>query len=198
MKKNLLIALALLLVSVGVATAFIIKRNSSRISSLPYEAISPSALNQLRGYKAWQQVTSRIEIMPPVVAEQCAVFSLDTPEYRAEMSPANPHAKKYFRVYVNEIGKTAMLSSEMPRFPTGSVIVKEKLASPTSKSPELLTVMVKRHPGYHKEWGDWEYMVVNGQATKIEASGWLPHCYTCHETKEYNDYIFRSYETVKG
>lgn len=155
------------------------------------------ALDQISGYKSWHQVTARAEIMPPIVASQCADFR-DRSLLEAQASPANPHSKKYFRVYVNDIGKTAMQNPGPLRFATGSVIVKEKLTSPASKNPELLTVMIKRYPGFHKEWGDWEYVVVNGQATKVEAGGRLAHCYNCHAPKKANDYVFGSYETVKG
>ncbi len=150
------------------------------------------ALGQIRGYKSWQQVTAVPEVMAPEVASQCATF-INPTLLRAQLSPDNPHTEKYFQVYVNDIGKAAMLSWESPLFPVGSVIVKEKLSSRTSKTPELLTVMIKRQPGFHKAWDDWEYLVINGSATKVDASGWLPHCYKCHETRKEADYVFRSY-----
>lgn len=37
-----------------------------------------------------------------------------------------------------------MLYRKKPNFPQGSLIVKEKLTKPDSKSPELLTIMHKR------------------------------------------------------
>ena len=68
-----------------------------------------------------------------------------------------------------------MLTQKYPRFPQGTVIVKQKLAIPTAKGksaapvkpkpdqqPELLTVMIKREAGYDPANGDWEFMVTDG------------------------------------
>ena len=69
-----------------------------------------------------------------------------------------------------------MMEQAKPSFPEGSVIVKEKLPDKSSQTPELLTVMIKRGKGFNNESGDWEYMVVDGSGTKVEAQGKLENC----------------------
>lgn len=167
-----------------------------RVRSYTSAAKQSATLDQLRGYTKWQQVTVRPAPMLPDAAALCVALPSgyhDPVIRKAQSSPDNPHAKKYFRVYVNDIGMKAMLSHVPSQFPVGSVVIKEKLSSPASKTPELLTIMIKRHPGYHEEWGDWEYMVTNGAATKVEADSSFEHCYGCHAAKKSSDYIFRDY-----
>lgn len=142
-------------------------------------------------YKKWRLVNPVPELMDPVSAAACAYV-------RAHDSP---HASKYISVYVNEIGREAMLTQQKPKFPVGSVVIKEKLASKTSAAPELLTAMVKREPGYDAKNGDWEYLTLNGEATQIIASGQLKDCQSCHAFYSHTDYITRTYlplEVVKN
>jgi hypothetical protein len=80
-----------------------------------------------------------------------------------------------------------------PIFPEGSVIVKEKLSNSDSSSPELLTVMRKREPGYNTGNGDWEYMVLDGSAKSVKARGKLENCQSCHLMNQPSDYVSRNY-----
>lgn len=88
-----------------------------------------------------------------------------------------------------------MLSQKSPRFPEGSIIVKEKLPARDSQAPELLTVMIKQKRGYNPTRGDWEYMVVDGAGTRIEGRGKLQNCQSCHIANKKTDYVFRTYLT---
>ena len=155
----------------------------------PMSAASVPDLNDIRNYKAWTRVNPTALRLPAPVAALCAA---PTPPRSIESSQ-NPHRQKYFVVYVNETGRVAMMSQLKPVFPEGSIIVKEKLLAQDDTSPELLTVMVKREQGFNPESGDWEYMVVSGSRTKIEARGKLANCQSCHASKGETDYIFRSY-----
>ena len=51
--------------------------------------------------------------------------------------------------YVNNIGRESMLNNEHGTFPTGSLIVREKLPSAAAPSPEVLVVMVKREKDFN-------------------------------------------------
>jgi len=104
----------------------------------------------------------------------------------------NPHSSSYITVYVNEIGRAAMFSTGPPRFPEGSVIVKEKIEKPLDArgfntipveekrskdlTPSLYTLMIKREPGYNPAAGDWEFAVASGKDGRIDASGRLENC----------------------
>lgn len=143
----------------------------------------------IAGYKGWTQVNPEPQIVPSRIAMQCAAPTA----LQQSMEDQNPHRDKFVRVYVNEIGKVAMMEQKRPRFPQGSVIVKEKLATKESSSPELLTVMRKRESGYDPEKGDWEYFVFDGTGQVVEASGKLEKCQACHLREQETDYVSRSY-----
>jgi Cytochrome P460 len=68
-------------------------------------------------------------------------------------------------------------------FLVGTVIVKEKLPDPKSKSPVLLTAMRKREKGYNPACFDWEFMVLDGEGREVKEQGKIASCQSCH-TKE--------------
>ena len=112
-------------------------------------------------------------------------------DYESERK-RNPHAATFITVYVNNIGREAMFSKESQRFPEGSVIVKEKIGS-EDRATLLYTLMRKREPGYNPVVGDWEFSVVAGNGTELEANGKLENCQACHIRKRDSDFIFRPY-----
>src|SRR5262245_42191739 len=105
---------------------------------------------QLSKHRTWTLVNPGPVMMDAVLAVDCAAPNLGT---------NSPHSNKYVSVYVNDAGRAAMMSERYPRFPQGSIIVKEKLSDKTSGVPELSTVMVKRGDGYDQANGNWEYLV---------------------------------------
>lgn len=136
-------------------------------------------------YKKWTLVNPVPELMEARAAFDCArVLGRDE---------GSPHLNKYISVYVNEVGRAAMLTQRTPRFPPGSMIVKEKLSSKTSITPELLTAMVKREQGYNPESGNWEYVVLNGTASAIMERGKLTNCQSCHAAYTRSDFVTRTY-----
>lgn len=140
----------------------------------------------IAGYKRWLRVNPQPALVSAQTAALCAPASLP--------NPSTPHGPdKYITVYVNDIGRHAMMEEKEPHFPQGSVIVKEKLTTPTSTTPELLTVMFKREPGYNPESGDWEYMVVDGTGQTVQARGKLENCQACHVMDKNKDYVSRAY-----
>jgi hypothetical protein len=144
---------------------------------------SVSMVKDIDGYQAWQRVNAR----PIRIADKTAMLC------RAILPADNsPHRDKYINVFVNDIGREAMLFSKSPKFSRGTVIVKEKLTTPDSEKPELLTVMIKRDKGFDAKYGDWEYLVISGTGTAIEAKGKLENCQSCHIAKRDTDYIFRN------
>lgn len=123
--------------------------------------------------------------MAPPSAISCAIIS-----GRQESSP---HVNKYVSVFVNPVGREEMMTKQSPKFPIGSMIVKEKLGSADSTTPEVLTAMIKREPGYNPEGGDWEYLVLDGAASKIVEQGKLTRCSGCHRPYQHSDFITRTY-----
>ncbi len=145
----------------------------------------------LKDKTAWTQVnaqpyhiSSRLDIL-------CGMPAVK--DYEA-IRKSNPHLSTYITVYVNNAGREAMLAKEPQRFPEGSIIVKEKIGTrQEGRKPVLYTIMRKREPGYNPEVGDWEFAVVDGNGTKLQAIGKLENCQSCHVEKNGSDFVFRSY-----
>ena len=169
----------------------------------------PAMISEINGYTSWREVTRKPVEMEPRVAAMCAVQifpsrSAAPPETRGSQGP---HRKKYIRVFVNSIAEEQMFGQKQPRFPVGSVIVKQKLpvlegknrksknAKPQkiSEKPELLTIMFKRERGYDAKNGDWEYIVTGGAGTQVSERGKIEACQNCHRPFDKTDYIVRSY-----
>ena len=192
--RNPKIKIAILAVWLLAALVFII--NCSTKNETSFAQTKNKQVKEIEGYKNWTKVNSVPQLMPDVVAMSCVLYR--SPSGEIVDSKTNPHLKKYITVYVNEIGRKAMLEQQKPQFPEGSVIVKEKLPDETSQTPELLTVMIKQKKGFNSESGDWEYMVVNGEGTQAEERGNLENCQACHFNKQETDYIFRTYLSKAG
>ena len=143
----------------------------------------------IKGYREWTRVNPVPADFPSPLARACAAPTAN----QIEMDAGDPHKDKFITVYVNELGRKAMMHERTPRFPQGSVIVKEKLPSQESTSPELLTVMIKREKDYNPTNGDWEYMALDGEGKEVRARGRLEKCQACHTMAQHVDYVHRNY-----
>jgi Cytochrome P460 len=182
MSRPLRIKLAVLSLTIFIIT---VSAHSSR--TLPFMGAPGEAdptLESLSTYRKWTLVNPVPVKMERAVAQLCAA---------AAAIPRNPHQDKFISVYVNETGRRAMMLQLVPEFPQGSMIVKEKLSTSDSQSPELLTAMIKREKGYNPQSGDWEYLVLDGTARKITRRGKLASCSSCHLGYEKTDYVTRTY-----
>jgi hypothetical protein len=161
---------------------------SKPVSSLPMVE-KPADGDFISGYRNWTSVNKDPQVVASHIAVQC---SMPTAAERS-LEDHNPHRDKFVVVYVNPLGRAAMMKQKWPRFPEGSVIVKEKLSTKESARPELLTVMKKREPGYDPQKGDWEYFVFDGTGREMKASGKLENCQGCHLADKSTDYVSRRY-----
>ena len=112
-----------------------------------------------------------------------------------EKSPESPHEKgnqTFARVFANELAN-AEIYKTTPKFPFGSIIVREKLLNADDVKPELVTVMVKREKGFSRKTGDWEYLVVEGDLNKITTREKVGSCSKCHANAENTDFVFKTY-----
>ena len=75
---------------------------------------------------------------------------------KAERAEDSGHTSTFGVVYANDIAGPSMLSKEIVKFPVGSVIVREKLASTSAINPDILAVMIKRGAGFNRKAGDWD------------------------------------------
>jgi hypothetical protein len=180
------------------AAVFLSRPVNSEVSVVKDHAASGSKV--IAGYKQWTLVNPQPKIIEAMNAGLCrAPLPIDIAH-----DIGSPHVRKLISVYVNEIGKGAMMEQKQPHFPEGSVIVKEKLGEAmkwengvwrqqSPSPPELLTVMRKRETGYDPAKGDWEYLVFDGSGKTLQASGKLETCQACHSLLKNSDYIARSY-----
>lgn len=53
--------------------------------------------------------------------------------------------------------------------------------------------MHKRAKGYDPRSGDWEYAVVHGDRSEVEAQGKLASCRSCHAFARETGFVFGSY-----
>jgi hypothetical protein len=178
-----------LMLLIGGTAGFSLLRS---ISSTPVQAKSSGyeSAKEITDYRSWTRVNPQPVLMGAAVALACAAPTLPDPH---PPGVKNPHADKFITVYVNDLGRKAMLEMKNPAFPKGSVIVKEKFMNQSISEPELLTVMIKREKGFNPETGDWEYMVTDGAGKTVQARGKLENCQACHLSRPGNDYIFRTY-----
>jgi hypothetical protein len=139
---------------------------------------------RFKDYRSWHKVNEKRVLMDPIVATLCT-----TPK---QYSKLNPHVSKYITVYVNETGRTAMLSKEPTTFPGGSIIIKEKYGREADGQSEMITIMVKREKGFSSSVGDWEFVSAETE-NAVYKNVDLSHCISCHQQRPDSDYVFRSY-----
>lgn len=167
-------------------------------------------LAEVKDYKQWKEVT----IDPVLVDESFLISCIGPPETVTESE--HPFAKTaelktehgtqkisqtgYIRVFVNELGESAMMNERQPVFPAGTIIVKAKQPDSGFKSfptdpVEHLTVMRKLHPNESPRTEDWEYLVFVAESTKPVKNHNLPDCFSCHIKWKNTDYVSREYMT---
>lgn len=205
MNRRLKITLAVLLIALASLGINAFKNSSETFqiyASVTARGDDPEeVLNALSKYRTWTLVNPEPVMMDRIVSQLCSLPPKGTTVIRApdpnrnkyRYSSADPHQNKFLSVYVNAAGREAMMTRRLPEFPEGSLIVKEKLGSKESSTPELLTAMLKREKGYNPESGDWEYMLLDGAATKIVERGRLASCSGCHAAYSRTDYVTRQY-----
>lgn len=94
----------------------------------------------------------------------------------------------YGVVYANAPAREAL--NGRTQFPTGSIIVREKLSTPNAANPLLVVVMFKRAPGFNPKGGDWEFLTVNGDLTKVKKRQKQGKCLDCHSAQRERDFVF--------
>lgn len=180
-------AAVLLIGLLGFSFSYKSETQSINSSKTPEKILG--ATGEIANYKSWTKVNRTPEFVESKLAIQCARPT----QAQIDADAKNPHNDKYITVYVNDIGKDEMLTKKYPKFPVGTVIVKEKLATSESKEAELLTVMIKREKDYNPTVGDWEFLTFNGAGTETTARGKLENCQACHLVEKPTDYVSRRY-----
>lgn len=82
-------------------------------------------------------------------------------------------------------------------YPVGTLVIKEKTTHADGTGTVLFTGMLKRGTGYNPEGGDWEFLVLSGDATTITARGKIASCLDCHSRHQKTDYLTESWKTAQ-
>jgi hypothetical protein len=171
--------------------AFLLPSILLPLLALAQAPVSPT--NPTTNYRAWGARLQTPMSMSYQLAQLCR---LPSPTEKAMMAQS-PHAKYFTQVYVNPVGKGVwekIAKSPKLSFPVGTVIVKEKLPDPKSKSPVLLTAMRKREKGYNPACFDWEFLALDGKGKEIKEQGKIARCQSCHAKEVQTNGVF----TVKN
>jgi hypothetical protein len=185
--KIIRIGFTALLLLIGIGVALLIRSNIPKSIASPESTKENIAAQEIAEYKNWTRVNAEPVLLDARIALMCA------PPFPTKQNDNNPHKEKFITVYVNTIGRKAMMTEMNPQFPQGSVIVKEKLTAKNSATPELLTAMMKREKGFNPPGNDWEFLALSGDAKSIQAQGKLANCISCHTAKRSSDFVFRNY-----
>ncbi len=165
-------------------------------------------------YKSWKQVTKEPHLTNGRLMMSCiAVTTPNDPHspnptltvpasdrgtevvFKSELGDQELSRYAYIHIFVNKLGEDALLKQAKPKFPAGSIIVKERHSSRESKVADYVTVMRKLPAGSKPETSDWQYLVFAQDAkTKLKKHN-LPDCVSCHNKWKDTDYTSREYLT---
>src|SRR5688572_5900359 len=118
-----LLALATI-VGIGLLSGYLGPRSAGSVMQ-PF-LDSQDSLKAIANYRSWTKANPSPQLMHQKTANLCGIWI--APSGTNVHGETNPHHRKYITVYVNELGRKAMMEQLNPKFPQGSVIVKEKLS----------------------------------------------------------------------
>ena len=124
----------------------------------------------------------------------------DIYKFKTSVKPAEPGV--YGEVYISEIAAKAVKENkflftggkgvEGPfRFPTGSIIVREKIAN--RSTVESLAVMIKRESSFNPEADGWQFLDLDAKTLAVTKDDQVV-CLSCHKLKKETDFVFNSYK----
>lgn len=115
-----------------------------------------------------------------------------TPE-RKNTDAHKDSANSFGVVYANELARHALMDEKKPRFPVGSIVIREKLSQAEDARPLVLVAMVKHGQGFNPKANDWEFLVIDGNASTIQRREKTGDCLACHKEQKKTDFVFRYY-----
>jgi|GEM_PF-2849865 len=146
----------------------------------PIQPSATSALNlesAFADHKKWTRLTNEPINVSPLLWGLCR---LPTKEETALLE--SDHKDRFINVYVNTIGESAMRKEGTRVFPSGSVIVKEKLLEKNDSTAAALGVMIKISAS------EWEF--VYQEKNTVTRGNELKHCQACHSAQAERDSVF--------
>lgn len=114
-------------------------------------------------------------------------------EKEQEERAKNEHQLVFGAVYMNDPARGVALQTGTLSYPEGAIIVRERLKAAESPVAELLVVMIKREKGFNRAANDWEFLLINGEVTKIKKRQKTGDCQRCHAARSPNDFVMADY-----
>lgn len=181
-RTRLTLALFLVLVSLGAVPFLVSQEPIDRSPTKDKLAISRTFLREITQRDKLVAVTQGRYLMAPNTALLCTQ-PLDWYEV---------HGPRYCEVYITK-ESLPTIQKGTDDYPVGTIIVKWKFDKKEGGSPELATIMRKMPPGYAEQHGDWEFAVVNSDASQVLARGRIDSCMNCHDNYKTTGYVTREY-----
>jgi len=111
-----------------------------------------------------------------------------TPTPERSNKQSDGHLTTLGFAYANKVGRVAF-GRQTFVFPTGSIIVRERLLTPSS-NPDQLVVMIKHERNFNRQADGWEFLTVSGDMTKVIRREKEGNCLKCHASASNNDFVF--------
>ena len=110
------------------------------------------------------------------------------PEDSSNNGKNNHGVVAYGFAYVNEVGSGGFRRQPFS-FPVGTMIVRERMLTLNS-NPDRLAVMIKHEKAFNPRANGWEFLVVNGDATRVLKREKNGQCLGCHQNVVTNDFVY--------
>lgn len=143
----------------------------------------------IRSYSEWRSFPN---LIVTVTDDQCYIPPKLSEYAGHAQEPKGPHADRRLSVFINPIGARVVKDLRQEKFPSGSVIVKEK-KSRSGSPAHAVGVMLKREQGYDSSVGDWEFMYLGAGEALIRGKEHTQSCADCHLGAASTDYVFGNY-----
>ncbi len=134
-------------------------------------------------YRQFQRLTKEPYRVPPAFAGLCA---------SAPPPATYTHASPSIHIYANPQAADT-IAQKRKVFPTGAVIVKEKLGD--NGAVTGIGGMVKRAAGFDPKSGDWEWFY--SEKASGFSIGKLQNCADCHANSKHTDYVISVWKLGK-
>ena len=109
-------------------------------------------------------------------------------------------------MYINEIAEKAVRQGKFLftdienknagatfRFPTGSIIVREKIVVNEESTVEALAVMIKHESSFNPQANGWQFLYLDPKTLAVTRNDQAT-CLSCHKQKKETDFVFNSYQ----
>ncbi|HEX7330773.1 MAG TPA: cytochrome P460 family protein [Pyrinomonadaceae bacterium] len=131
-------------------------------------------------------------------------ISEDVFKVKESIKPLNPGL--YGEVYINERAAQAVKEGKFRftdaenkdagdsfRFPTGSIIVREKIVVKDKSTVEALAVMIKRESSFNPQADGWQFLYLDPKTLAVTKNDQAT-CLSCHKEKKDTNFVFNTYQ----